>query len=79
MTDRELLHKLTQASVCCADCGDKYGVHSIAYSSWWNGICQICGKAAPITESRDYAYFFPVRRRLLHQLRIRKDENFSCL
>ena len=70
MTDRELLHKLTQASVCCADCGEKYGVHSVGYSSWWNGTCHVCSKEAPVTESRDYAYFFPLRRELLQQLRL---------
>ncbi len=70
MTDRELLHKLNQASVCCADCGEKYGVHSVGYSSWWNGTCDVCNKEAPVTESRDYAYFFPLRRKLLKQLRL---------
>jgi hypothetical protein len=68
MTDRELLYKLNQASVCCADCGEKYGVHSVGYSSWWNGKCHVCEQQAPVTESRDYAYFFPLRRRLLKQL-----------
>ena len=68
MTDRELLHKLNQASVACADCGDKYGVYSVSYSSWWNGTCHVCGKQAPVTEARDYAYFFGLRRKLLSQL-----------
>lgn len=69
MTDRELLHKLTQASVCCADCGEKYGVHSVGYSSWWNGKCHVCEQQLPVTETRDYAYFFPLRHRLLRMAR----------
>lgn len=60
----ELLETLDQATVTCADCGDKYGVHSVRYSSWWNGKCHVCNEEKPVTEARDFAYFFTTRKKL---------------
>ncbi len=68
MNDKKLLETLDQATVTCADCGDKYGVHSVRYSSWWVGKCHVCGEEKPITESRDFAYFFTTRKKLSTQL-----------
>ena len=68
MNDKKLLETLDKATVTCADCGDKYGVHSVRYSSWWVGKCHVCGEEKPITESRDFAYFFTTRKRLSDQL-----------
>jgi uncharacterized protein (DUF983 family) len=68
VNDKKLLETLDQATVTCADCGDKYGVHSVRYSSWWVGKCHVCGEEKPITESRDFAYFFTTRKKLSAQL-----------
>ncbi len=68
MNDKKLLETLDQATVTCADCGDKYGVYSVRYSSWWVGKCHVCGEEKPITESRDFAYFFTTRKKLSAQL-----------
>jgi translation initiation factor 2 beta subunit (eIF-2beta)/eIF-5 len=68
VNDKKLLETLDQATVTCADCGDKYGVHSVRYSSWWVGKCHVCGKERPVTESRDFAYFFPTRKKLSAKL-----------
>jgi uncharacterized protein (DUF983 family) len=68
MNDKKLLETLDHATVTCADCGDKYGVHSVRYSSWWVGKCHVCGEEKPITESRDFAYFFTTRKKLSAQL-----------
>jgi hypothetical protein len=44
LSDAELLETLDQATVTCSDCGDKYGVYSVRYSSWWVGKCHVCGE-----------------------------------
>lgn len=51
-----LLTRLGQADVCCSDCGLRYGKYSVGCSSVWNGICDVCGGAGPVTEVRDYGY-----------------------
>ena len=68
LSDAELLETLDQATVTCAGCGDKYGVHSVRSSSWWVGKCHVCGEEKPVTESRDFAYFFPTRKKLSNKL-----------
>jgi hypothetical protein len=51
-----LLERLTQADVCCRDCGSKYGKYSVGCSSVWEGTCDVCGETKPITEVRDWGY-----------------------
>lgn len=68
LSSKDLLSTLEQATITCADCGDKYGVHSVRYSSWWNGKCHICGEEKPVTEARDFAYFFTTRKQLQRKL-----------
>jgi hypothetical protein len=51
-----LLERLTQADVCCRDCGSKYGKYSVGCSSCWEGTCDVCGETKPITEVRDWGY-----------------------
>jgi predicted ATP-dependent serine protease len=68
MTDCELLQRLEQASVCCKDCGLRYGVYSVGCSSSWMGTCHVCGAHKSITETRDYAYLITGRRKLAQLL-----------
>jgi hypothetical protein len=56
LTDRSLLERLTQAAICCHDCGHKYGVYSVGVSSTWEAECPVCGKVGRCTETRDYGY-----------------------
>jgi hypothetical protein len=56
LTNRPLLERLTQADVCCRDCGTKYGKYSVGCSSVWEGTCGVCGETKPITEVRDWGY-----------------------
>ena len=51
-----LLTRLTQADICCRDCGMKYGSYSVGCSSVWEAECDVCGERKPITETRDYGY-----------------------
>jgi hypothetical protein len=51
-----LLTRLTQADICCSDCGSKYGSYSVGCSSVWEGTCGVCGETKPITEVRDWGY-----------------------
>lgn len=51
-----LLTRLGRADVCCSDCGLRYGKYSVGCSSVYNGICDVCGEAKPVTEVRDYGY-----------------------
>jgi hypothetical protein len=51
-----LLEKLTQADICCRDCGLKFGVYSVGVSSTWEGTCDVCGQDKPVTEVRDWGY-----------------------
>lgn len=65
---KKLIKRLERAYVCCAECGDKYGVYSVGCSSIWNDCCDICDKVGPVTEARDYAYFVTGLRQLYAQL-----------
>lgn len=51
-----LLTRLGRADVVCSDCGLRYGKYSVGCSSVYNGICDVCGEAKPVTEVRDYGY-----------------------
>jgi len=51
-----LINRLTNASVVCSDCGQRYGKYSVGCSSVWEGTCDVCGERKPITEVRDYGY-----------------------
>lgn len=51
-----LLEKLTQADICCRDCGQKYGTYSVGCSSTWTAKCPICGEVKGCTEVRDWGY-----------------------
>ena len=62
--NKELLSKLENAYVVCSDCGSKYGVYSVGCSSIWEGACDVCGEAKPVTEARDYAYLITGIRKL---------------
>jgi ribosomal protein S27E len=64
MSNKKLIKKLKSAYVTCFDCGDKYGVYSVGYSSIWEGKCDVCGKTKNITEARDFAYFVTGIRKL---------------
>lgn len=61
---KKLIKLLKNASVTCHECGCKYGVPSVTYSTMWIGLCGICKQETTVTESRDYAYFFTTIRRL---------------
>lgn len=64
MSNIELIKRLQLANVTCNECGEKYGTYSVGYSSWWTGICHVCGQAGIVTEARDFAYFITGLRRL---------------
>jgi hypothetical protein len=66
---RRIIKTLNNASVCCHECGDKWGVYSVGCSSTWNGTCRVCGEEKPVTETRDYAYFCTGIRKLKEQLK----------
>lgn len=51
-----LLTRLTQADVCCMDCGRLYGKYSVGCSSVWQGACDVCGEHKGVTEVRDFGY-----------------------
>ena len=51
-----LLEKLTQADICCRDCGQKYGTYSVGCSSTWTAKCPICEEVKGCTEVRDWGY-----------------------
>ena len=64
MSNKALIKKLRNAYQTCDECGGKYGVYSVACSSWWEGKCDVCGEIRPVTESRDYGYLITGIRKL---------------
>lgn len=68
---RKLLRTLDSAYTSCEECGTKYGVSSVGCSSIWIGNCGVCGEEKPVTEARDYAYFFPTIYRIKKLLQIK--------
>jgi|694.fasta_scaffold06243_40 hypothetical protein len=56
LTLPSLLEKLTQADICCRDCGEKYGTYSVGCSSTWTAKCPICEEVTGCTEVRDWGY-----------------------
>lgn len=57
MIDQELAQRLEYANVTCSSCGEKYGTYCAQQSSWWTGICHVCGNAGLVTQSKDFGYF----------------------
>ena len=68
---RKLLRTLDNAYTSCKDCGTKYGVYSVGCSSTWIEKCDVCGEEKPVTEARDYAYFFPTIHRIKKLLQLK--------
>jgi hypothetical protein len=66
---RRMIKTLNNASVCCHECGDKWGVYSVGCSSTWNGTCRVCEEEKRVTETRDYAYLITGIRKLKLQLK----------
>ena len=64
-----MIETLEQAAVTCKDCGAEWGIYSVGCSSTWMGVCQICEQHKPVTESRDYGYFYTGIHRLQQQLK----------
>jgi translation initiation factor 2 beta subunit (eIF-2beta)/eIF-5 len=66
---KRMIRRLNNAYVSCKECGTEWGIYSVGCSSTWMGVCQICEERKPVTESRDYAYFFSGICRLQQQLK----------
>jgi translation initiation factor 2 beta subunit (eIF-2beta)/eIF-5 len=66
---KRMIKRLNNAYVSCSECGTKWGVYSVGCSSMWQGICDVCGEAKVVTESRDYAYFYTGIHKLQQQLK----------
>ena len=66
---RKFIKKLENAYVCCKDCGIQWGVYSVGCSSTWTGVCQVCDQEKPVTETRDYAYFFTGIHKLKQEIK----------
>jgi len=71
---RRLIKKLKNASVCCFDCGTKYGVPSVRDSTMWVGVCGICEQQTVVTEARDFAYFITGIKKLNESITINKED-----
>jgi len=56
MTDNHLLQRLKNAYQCCCECGDKYGAPRAGASTYWHGVCDVCGLEMSVTETRDWDY-----------------------
>ena len=54
--EQPLITKLRGADLVCCDCGTKYGKYSVGCSTYHMGTCQVCGKTAAVTETRDFGY-----------------------
>ena len=65
---KALLKKLEDAYNTCFDCGRKYGVYSVGCSSVYESRCHVCDEIKPITETRDFAYFFTTTRKLKQEI-----------
>ena len=40
----------------CGECGNKWGTHSTAFSTWHLGKCDVCNQKASVTEKRDFGH-----------------------
>jgi hypothetical protein len=65
---KALIKTLENAYSTCFDCGKKYGVYSVGCSSVYESKCDVCGETKPITETRDFGYFFTGIRKLKLQI-----------
>ena len=57
--EQPLITRLRGADLVCCDCGTKYGKYSVGCSTYHMGTCQVCGKTAAVTETRDFGYLQP--------------------
>jgi hypothetical protein len=50
-----------QPGAVCTDCGRRYGRRFRAdhVSTWSDGTCDVCKRAAPVTEARDFGFLRP--------------------
>lgn len=62
--NKSLKERLKQASYCCDECGEKYGIYSVGCSSYWIGLCHVCGEERQVTETRDYGYLIKGLRQI---------------
>jgi uncharacterized protein (DUF983 family) len=56
MSDRKLLQRLQKAYQCCDACGTAYGTPTDGSSTYWRGVCDVCGLELAVTETRDWGY-----------------------
>jgi hypothetical protein len=56
MTDPKLRQRLQRAYQCCDACGEAYGSPRGGASSYWHGVCDVCGLELAVTETRDWGY-----------------------
>jgi hypothetical protein len=56
MSDPQLLQRLRKAQQCCVTCGEAYGTRRSSASSYWHGVCEVCGLELAVTETRDWDY-----------------------
>jgi uncharacterized protein (DUF983 family) len=56
MTTAKLDQRLLKAYQCCDACGETYGTSSGGCSTYWHGVCDVCGLEMAVTETRDWGY-----------------------
>lgn len=66
---KALLKTLETAYNTCFECGHKYGVYSVGCSSVHESKCGVCGETKPITETRDFGYFFGAIQQLKQEIK----------
>lgn len=49
-------HLRPYPAVICDDCGTKWGRRTPKECTMWQGTCGLCGRAAVVTETRDYGH-----------------------
>lgn len=69
MKTSALLNRLIKARWVCADCGQEYGRHRCALSTWHVAKCDVCKKKVPVTETRDFDYLLPGKIKLQNILK----------
>ena len=52
----KLRKRLQNAYQCCDACGKTYGTSRGTYSTYWHGVCDVCGLELAVTEVRDWDY-----------------------
>jgi uncharacterized protein (DUF983 family) len=56
MSPQKLRQRLQKASQCCDACGREYGTPRAGCSTYWHGVCDVCGLEMAVTEVRDWGY-----------------------